>query len=86
MPAQCAPPPQVAGLLSKKQRFLLEARWAGHGCDACVARVGPQGTTPEYERATGPRNARIQRLKLIPLLARQPASHVENDLAQVWQF
>jgi hypothetical protein len=25
----CAPPPQVAGLLSKNQRFLLEARWAG---------------------------------------------------------
>src|SRR5579862_9826484 len=29
MPAQCAPPPQVAGLLCKKPCFLHEARWAG---------------------------------------------------------
>jgi len=32
----CAPPPQVAGLLCKKPWFLHEARWAGH--DARIQR------------------------------------------------
>jgi hypothetical protein len=56
----CAPPPQVAGLLSKNQWFLLEARWAGHGCDACVARAHMDVRPGLARSRTAQRNARIQ--------------------------